>query len=92
MDGAAKLTAVIDWGDSCLADPSVDLNVVWSFLPPEAREEFIRAYGPVSEELLLRARVFALTHRAALAAYGHHESLAAVEREAIAGLVRPTTD
>jgi aminoglycoside phosphotransferase (APT) family kinase protein len=92
VDATGRLAAVIDWGDVCLADPSVDLHVLWSFLPPVARDEFIRAYGTVSEERLLRARVFALSLSAVLATYGHHESLPAVEREAVAGLVRATTD
>jgi aminoglycoside phosphotransferase (APT) family kinase protein len=82
------LGGVIDWGDVCRADPAVDLQLVWSFLPPPARRRFLRAYGPVPEERLLRARVLALSLCAALAAYGHHESLPEVEAEALAGLRR----
>jgi aminoglycoside phosphotransferase (APT) family kinase protein len=85
-DGA--VTGVIDWGDVCRADPAVDLQLVWSFVPPAAREQFLLAYGPVSEEQLLRARVLALSLSAALAAYGHHEALPQVELEALAGLRR----
>ena len=85
-DGA--VTGVIDWGDVCRADPAVDLQLVWSFLPPGAREPFLRAYGAASDEQLLRARVLALSLCAALAAYGHHESLPQVEHEALAGLRR----
>jgi aminoglycoside phosphotransferase (APT) family kinase protein len=85
-DGA--VTGVIDWGDVCRADPAVDLQLVWSFLPPGAREPFLRAYGPASDEQLLRARVLALSLCAALAAYGRHESLPQVEDEALAGLRR----
>jgi aminoglycoside phosphotransferase (APT) family kinase protein len=92
VDATGRLTAVIDWGDTCLADPSVDLQVLWSLLPPVAREEFIRAYGPVSEERLLRARVFALSLCAVLATYGRLESLSFVEREAVAGLERTAAD
>jgi aminoglycoside phosphotransferase (APT) family kinase protein len=85
---SGAVTGVIDWGDVCRADPAVDLQLVWSFLPPSARESFLRAYGPVSDEQLLRARVLALSLCAALAAYGHHESLPQVEQEALAGLRR----
>jgi aminoglycoside phosphotransferase (APT) family kinase protein len=92
VDATGRLTAVIDWGDICLADPSVDLHVLWSFLPREAREEFLHAYGHVSDERLLRARVFALSLCAVLATYGRHESLPRVEREAVASLERATTD
>jgi aminoglycoside phosphotransferase (APT) family kinase protein len=87
-DGA--LGGVIDWGDVCRADPAVDLQLVWSFLPAPARTRFLQAYGPVPEERLLRARVLALSLCAALAAYGHHESLSDVEGEALAGLRRAT--
>ena len=92
VDVTGRLTAVIDWGDICLADPSVDLHVFWSFLPRDARDEFLHAYGPVSDERLLRARVFALSLCAVLATYGRHESLPLVEREAVAGLDRATAD
>jgi aminoglycoside phosphotransferase (APT) family kinase protein len=87
VDGGA-LSGVIDWGDVCRADPAVDLQLVWSFLPPAGRAAFLDAYGPVSDEQLLRARVLALSLCAALAAYGHHESLLEVKREALAGLGR----
>jgi aminoglycoside phosphotransferase (APT) family kinase protein len=79
---------VIDWGDVCRADPAIDLQLVWSFLPPTQRAAFLDAYGPVSEDQLLRARVLALSLCAALAAYGHAEGITGVEREALDGLAR----
>ena len=57
-------------------------------LPPDARGELLSAYGPVGEELLLRARVLALFLGAALALYAHHERLIDLERDAIGGLDR----
>src|SRR5262249_52864656 len=86
------LTGVIDWDDVCRADPSIDLPLVWSFLPPEGRRDFLAAYGDVSEEQLLRARVLALFLCAALATYAHHEGLAGLEGEATAGLARAASD
>ena len=88
-DGA--LTGVIDWGDVCRADPSVDLLLLWSFLPPEARTEFLAAYGPVSEEQLLRARVLALFLSVTLLLYAEHERMPGLKAEAIAGLTRSAT-
>jgi len=85
-DGA--LTGVIDWGDLGRAGPSVDLQLAWSFLPADGRADFLDAYGPVAEEDLVRARVLALFHCGIVAAYGHHERLANVEREAVGGLAR----
>jgi aminoglycoside phosphotransferase (APT) family kinase protein len=83
-----RLIGVIDWVDVCRADPAIDLQLVWSFVPPRGREAFLHAYGTVTEEQLLRARVLAFSLCAALARYGHEEGLTSVEREAIAGLER----
>ena len=83
-----RASGVIDWGDVCRADPAIDLQLVWSFLPPESRPTFLDAYGPVTDEQLLRARVVALSLGAALAAYGHVEGMPSVGREALGGLER----
>jgi aminoglycoside phosphotransferase (APT) family kinase protein len=85
---ARRVTGVIDWGDLCRSDPAIDLQLVWSFLPPAARPAFLDAYGPVSDEQLLRARVLAFSVCAALALYAHAESLPNVRREAVEGLAR----
>jgi aminoglycoside phosphotransferase (APT) family kinase protein len=89
-DGAPA--GVIDWGDLCRADRSVDLSLVWSVLPPEGRPAFIATYGLISEEQLLRARLLAINLCAALPVYAHHEGMDNVEREAIAGLERASVD
>ena len=83
-----RLAGVIDWVDVCRGDPGIDLSLVWSFFPPPVRVDFLDEYGPVSEESLLRARVLAVCLNAILASYGRHESLPAVEREALGGLQR----
>ena len=88
--GAAS--GIVDWGDVCVADPGIDLQLVWSFLDPEQRSAFLAAYGPVSDEQLARARVLALSLCAALAAYGHGEGMASVERESLEGLARAALD
>jgi len=83
-----RLSGVIDWVDLCRADPCVDLQLVWSVLETDDRSAFLDAYGPVSDEQLLRARVLALSLSAALAWYGRENGMANVEREALAGLER----
>jgi aminoglycoside phosphotransferase (APT) family kinase protein len=64
LDPGGPLSAVIDWGDLCLAPASADLSLLWSFLPPGGRDGFLDAYGegrePLGETELLRARVLAL--------------------------------
>jgi aminoglycoside phosphotransferase (APT) family kinase protein len=89
-DGRAS--GVIDWVDLSRADPAVDLQLLWSFVPPAGRREWLDAYGPVPEERLLRARLIAVWLCAVLARYGHAEGFDAVTREAVGGLDRAVTD
>jgi aminoglycoside phosphotransferase (APT) family kinase protein len=88
VDGDGALTGVIDWGDLCCGDPSIDLSLLWSFFPPEGRDAFLEVYGLLSEDQLVRARVLAVCLCAALALYGHHEAMPGVKREALEGLDR----
>jgi len=83
-----ELRGLIDWIDICRADPAIDLQLAWSFFEPPDRAAFFAAYGPVSPESLLRARIVALFLCAALALYGTAEGHEAVAREAFAGLDR----
>ena len=83
-----RVTGVIDWVDVCRSDPAIDLSMVWSFLEPPERPAFLEAYGAVSEEQLLRARLLAFSLCAAVAWQAHGEGLKEVEREALAGLNR----
>jgi aminoglycoside phosphotransferase (APT) family kinase protein len=87
-----RLAGVIDWGDACRGDPSIDLSLHWSFLPPPARPAFLEGYGPVSEAALLRARVLALGLSAALAAYAAREGNPALLQESLTGLDRSLAD
>jgi aminoglycoside phosphotransferase (APT) family kinase protein len=80
--------AVIDWIDLSRNDPAVDLALFWSSLGPDARGVFLDAYGEVTDERLMRARVLSLFLCGTLALFGHHEGLPALEREALAGLDR----
>lgn len=85
-DGA--LTGVLDWVDVCRSDAAIDFPLYWSHFPPPAREAFLDAYGPVTDEQLLRARVLAFSLCAALAAYGRDTGNRAVLADALAGLQR----
>jgi aminoglycoside phosphotransferase (APT) family kinase protein len=89
VDDAGAAACVIDWGDLCRGDPSIDMCLVWCLLP--SRDDFLAAYGPVTDEQLLRARVLALFLCAVLALYANHEGMPALEREALAGLERTAT-
>jgi aminoglycoside phosphotransferase (APT) family kinase protein len=83
-----RMSGVIDWIDLCRGEPALDLQIVWSVLPPDSRPAFFAEYGTVDEETLLRARVIAFHLGAALLDYGHHEGLPALKREALASLDR----
>ena len=69
VDDAACLAGVIDWGDLHRGDPAVDLSVAWSFLPPEARDSFRKAYGPIEESTWRLARLRALHYGVILLEY-----------------------
>jgi aminoglycoside phosphotransferase (APT) family kinase protein len=88
VDGAGAIGGVIDWGDVCAGDPSVDMSLYWSLLPPEGRPVFIAEYGPLSEEQLVRARVLSLFLCGILALYADSEGMTALRRAALDGLDR----
>jgi len=88
VDGAGAIGGVIDWGDVCAGDPSVDMSLYWSLLPPEGRPVFLADYGPLSEEQLLRARVLSLFLCGILALYADSEGMTALRRAALDGLDR----
>ena len=86
------LSGVIDWGDSCVGDPSIDLQIAWSLLPTGARARFFDAYGPIDDEREVRARVLAVRLCAMLAKYARSVGYASLEREALAGVGRALAD
>jgi len=89
-DGA--IAAVIDWGDVCLADPCIDLILVWSLLAPAGRERFFAEYGPVTAEQRLRSRVLAIVLDSMLVRYAHDTGHASLQHEAVAALERTLVD
>nr|WP_208870775.1 aminoglycoside phosphotransferase family protein [Streptomyces aquilus] len=54
-----RLSAVIDFGTLAVADPAVDLQPAWMFLPPQGREAFREAVD-ADEATWARARGWAL--------------------------------
>jgi aminoglycoside phosphotransferase (APT) family kinase protein len=86
------LSGVIDWGDVCVGDPSIDLLFVWSVLPLEARGGFFDEYGAIDDETALRAQVLAIQLSAVLVLYARDQGLEALERETRAALERALVD
>jgi aminoglycoside phosphotransferase (APT) family kinase protein len=86
------LAGVIDWGDMCRAPRSVDLPLYWSLFDTEGRAAFRAAYGPMTEDILARARVLALFFDATLAVYANDRGMEDLQTEAVQGLNRTLID
>jgi len=88
---ATAVSAVIDWGDVCAGDPSVDLGVAYGSLDGGARRAFVDAYGPIDGVTELRARTIAIFLAAALLAYAVDVGLDALAADSLRGLARAVT-
>lgn len=64
-DGAP--TGLVDWGDVCRAEVSVDLQVAFALVEGRPRRVFLERYGPVPDGVLDRARLLAVTLHLVLA-------------------------
>jgi aminoglycoside phosphotransferase (APT) family kinase protein len=84
--------AVIDWGDTCRGDPSIDLQVAWMALPPDGRSAFFEEYGAIDHETRLRARVLAVSLSTILLLYARDQGRRRLESECLAGLERALAD
>jgi aminoglycoside phosphotransferase (APT) family kinase protein len=82
------VSAVIDWGDTCRGDPSIDVQAAWALLPEDGRNAFFAAYGSIDAETRLRARVLAVSLSTMLVLYARDQGRRALERECLAGLER----
>lgn len=70
VDANHSLIGIIDWGDTFISNPAIDLIIAHSFLPSRAHEKFKKIYGPISEEQWTFARLRALYHSSILVLYG----------------------
>ncbi len=86
-DGVA--VGVIDWGDLCRGDPTVDLGIAYLGFAQEARAALLTEYGnPITARQELAARTLAVSLAAYLAEYAADQARPALLREALAGLRR----
>lgn len=70
LDGGARLTGVIDWGDLHLGDPAIDLPIAFLVLPASAHGRFRAAYGAIDDATWEAARYRALYHAVLELDYG----------------------
>lgn len=62
-----RITAIIDWGDTCVGDRATDLACLWSLLDCRiARREAMKLYGNNDPALWARSRGWAIMFGAAL--------------------------
>ncbi|MBC6462550.1 phosphotransferase [Actinomadura sp. HBU206391] len=88
VDENARAAGVIDWGDVCVADPAIDLSLVYSGFEGPARAALLAAYGPVGLERETRARMLAVFLCAALAEYAASTDRAQLLAESLTGIRR----
>jgi aminoglycoside phosphotransferase (APT) family kinase protein len=88
VNKSRTLSGVIDWGDTHIGDPAVDLMIAHSFLPPSAHAPFVAAYGPIDVATWKRARFHALLHASILTVYGNERGDSDLVREGLFALKR----
>jgi aminoglycoside phosphotransferase (APT) family kinase protein len=71
VDSNGSVSGIIDWGDTHIGDPAIDLSIVYSFLPPEGRDLFYQHYGNVHLQTKQMARFKAIYTALLLLLYGH---------------------
>jgi aminoglycoside phosphotransferase (APT) family kinase protein len=67
VDACGAATGIIDWGDTCFADPSVDVSFAYAAFSRPDRDAFFAVYGHVDADREVRARGLAVSLCAALA-------------------------
>lgn len=65
------ICGVIDWGGAGWGDPAMDLSLLYSSFTSREREEFFAIYGPISQGLEERCRLYALFFSIKQALKGH---------------------
>ncbi|KAF3361893.1 Phosphotransferase [Chlamydiales bacterium STE3] len=86
IDQKHELVGVIDWGDIHWGDPAIDLAIAHSFLPVQAHQSFIKAYGDISEETWILAKLRAIYSNTLLALFGYHSNDPNIMREGLRSL------
>jgi aminoglycoside phosphotransferase (APT) family kinase protein len=86
------LTGIIDWGDLHLGDPALDLSIVFTFLPPKARDAFWSTYGQADERGLALARFRAVCGMSWIVHYAAETREADLLRESLWALQNVTSD
>lgn len=74
VDEEGKVSAIIDWGDTHIGHPAIDLSIAYSFLPPEGRKIFFEIYGEVRIEEKMAAKFKAIYTTLLLLLYSNEQN------------------
>ncbi|KQL52491.1 hypothetical protein AN964_02345 [Heyndrickxia shackletonii] len=74
VDGEGKVSGIIDWGDTHIGNPAIDLSIVYTFIPPEGRYLFYSIYGTVDEQTENLAKFKAIYTTTLLLLYAYDNS------------------
>lgn len=80
------LYGVIDWGDSELIHPAIDLAIVYQYLPKEAHSIFWNIYGEVENNIHTIAMLRAIYSSVTICWYANQVGDASLLNEGIIGL------
>ena len=83
-----QFRAVIDWGDSELLHPAVDLAIVYQFFPLEAHEHFWQTYGDVNQTTQTLAKLRAIYGASGMGWYAHCVNDKPLLKESVTSLER----
>jgi len=86
VDGANRVSGVIDWGDVHAGDPALDLSFFYRYFPAAERDASLRAYGPVDARTARLARLRAAFHASTLAFFAHSTDDAPLLRASLAAM------
>ena len=81
-----QLVGSIDWGDSELLHPAIDLAIVYQFLPKEAHQQFWDVYGVVGSNTHTLAILRAIYSSVTISWYAHQVNDMSLMREGILSL------
>lgn len=60
LNSNKNLYGIIDWGDLDLANPAIDLQIVYMLFPTEGQNQFFASYGNISYEVMMFAKLRAV--------------------------------
>ncbi len=83
-----RAAGIIDWGDCCVGDPSIDLSFGFAAFEGDSLDAFVAAYGGVSADEELRARALAFGLCTMLAVYSHQQGREGLLTESLAAMTR----